>query len=179
MRTKFKSRMCPLIATATLLGTSSIAAADGPDLVAYFKNTSGIMRLGQFSDITIGVKNIGNRATPSGTCIRVELTISYARIDSYSSMNVSRACDGNRFAARGVAGCQITDSNRLVCEWDGLGPKDIPGDNYYPRDAWEMTISVYPTRRGGTSFKVQADRPNRIREDGRETNIGIIPMTIQ
>lgn len=163
---------------AGLIGISSTAVADGPDLVAYFKNTNSTMRLYRFSDITTGVKNIGNRVTPSGTCIRVDLTISNAKIDSMTGMNAFRACDGNSFASQGVAGCQIRSETSLRCEWDPLGPKDIPGDTVHSNDEWELQVSIYPNRRGGTSWKVEADRPNRIREDGRETNIGVIPMTI-
>jgi len=137
------------------------------------------MSYGRYNDLKIGVKNIGNRATPNGTCIRLELTVSYATIASWTAMNAFRACDGNAFASKGVAGCQATESNKLVCEWDGLGPKDLPGDNLYTNDAWEMTVSLWPTRSGGTSFKLQADRPNRITEAGRETNVAVIPMTIR
>ena len=172
-------RIPKLLLTAGLFGSSSGALADGPDLVAYFKNTNGIMRMGQPHTFVIGVKNNGNRATPSGTCIRVDLTVSYSRISSFSSMGTGKSCDGNSFALQGRAGCQITDSNKLSCEWDGLSAKDLPGDSVYSNDAWEIEVTVTPTRTGGTSFKVEADRPNRIREDGRETNIGVIPMTIR
>jgi hypothetical protein len=158
---------------------SGALAADGPDLVAYFSGSNGMMSFGRYNDLQIGVKNIGNRATPSGTCIRLELTVSYANISSWTAMNAFRACDGNAFANKGVAGCQATESNKLVCEWDGLGAKDLPGDNVYTNDAWEMTVSLWPTRGGGTSFKLEADRPNRIREVGRETNVAVIPMTIR
>jgi len=168
-----------LIAAGLTCTATGALAANGPDLVAYFASTNGLMSYGRYNDIRIGVKNIGNRATPSGTCIRLELTVSYATIASWTAMNAFRACDGNAFAGKGVAGCQATESNKLVCEWDGLGPKDLPGDNVYTNDAWEMTVSLWPTRAGGTSFKLQADRPNRITETGSETNVSVIPMTIR
>ena len=154
------------------LATSAAPGAAQADLVVTFDPVPNApFVLGQQAELGVTVLNRGNRATPTGECIKVHfratsgsfvLLTANGFLGNFCGDNLDRGDEGRRCR---ISGTQATG----WCKLSAIGAGGRNG----------IRLVVRPVTLGGHAHVLTVDPDNRIRESSDRNNVMAIPVTIR